>query len=350
MVVLAASRVPAAQYQLRLPLQYDRYLPWSARALGMGGASMAGGGALSLYGLPDGTSQVNRWEAAATATMLSAGRSHVSIESGKTETYPSAMAAAVRLGAHRLAAGYRRALDDHLTFPDVYDPRFINTADLELDQAVVGWSYSNSGNASLGLSLSYNKAEFNWRNPDSLIGMVTGGRATGYGISAGVTIPVTSEMKLSLAAAAKSEIKGTNDYLPDPAPDDLELSGAVPSRTSLALAYRPEPGFTAAAEAVMTGWNGVTQSYEGQIDFHLGAEAQVLPSLTLRLGVFTKMSPLDNLERRLNQSLHDLYFLSVGLGLSWRGFLLDLGGASSRPLSGLGQNQNILAATVGYCR
>lgn len=349
-VVLAAAGLPAAQYQLRLPLQYDRYLPWSARSLGMGGAAAASGGALSLFGLPDRTSQVHCWEAAASVAALSAGRSHVSIESGQTKTYPSAMAAAVRLGAHRLAAGYRRAMEDHLTFPDVYHPPLSNIADLELDQAVVGWSYSNSGNASLGLSLSYNKAKFNWRNPNLLEGIVTGGRATGYGISAGVSIPVTPEVKVSLAAAPKSELKATNDYLPDPAPDDLVLSGAVPSRTSVAVLYRPEPGFEAVAEAVMTGWNAVTQSYEGKIDLHLGAEVRLIGPLDLRLGAFTRRSPLDGLERRLDQSLQDMYLLSAGLGFSWRGLSFDLAGASSRPLSGQGQNQNILAATAGFSR
>lgn len=350
-VVLATDGAPAAQYQLRLPLQYDRYLPWSARALGMGGAAAASGGALSLFGLPDRSSQVKRWEAAASVAALSAGQSHVSIESGQTKTYPSAMAAAVRLGAHRLAVGYRRAMEDHLTFPDVYHPPLSNIADLELDQAVVGWSYSKSGNASLGISLSYNKAEFNWRNPDLLEGIVTGGRATGYGISAGISVPVTPEVRISLAAATKSEIKGIVDYIPDPAiNDDLELSGAIPSRTSVAVDYRPEPDFALTAEAVMTGWNSVTQAYEGKIDLHLGAEVRLIGPLDLRLGAFTKRSPLDDLERQLNQSLQDMYFLSAGLGLSWRGLCLDIGAASSRPLSGPGQNQNILTSTVGFRR
>lgn len=349
--VLAAPVAPAAQYQLRLPLQYDRYLPWSARALGMGGAAMASGGAMSLFGLPDRTSRVQCWEAAASVAALSAGRSHVSIESGQTKTYPSATAASVRLGAHRLSAGYRRAMEDHLSFPDVYDPLVSDQADLVLDQAVAGWSYSTSGNASLGLSLSYYRARFDWGDPNWIEDIVTGGLASGYAFSGGITIPVTPEVKVSLAASTKSEIKGTADFIPDPAStEDLEISGAVPSKTTAAVSYRPDPGFTVVAEASMAGWNAVTQSYEGKLDLGAGAEIRLTGFMDLRLGAFSKRSPLDGLERRLDQSLQDMCFLTAGLGFSWRGLCLDVGAAGSRPLSGQGQNQNILAATAGFRR
>lgn len=351
LALLLSAASSRAQYHLRLPMQYDRYLPWSARALGMGGTAAASGGALSLFGLPDRTSQVRRWEAAASVAALSAGRSHVSIESGETRAYPVAAAAAVRLGAHRLSAGYRRAMEDHLTFPNVYDPRLSDNADLELDQAQVAWSYSTSGNASLGLGLCYNRAEFNWGNPTQLDGIVTGGRATGYSFSAGISIPLTPEVKISFAASTKSEIKGTAEYIPDTSSaNDLELSGAVPSRTSAAVSYRPETGFTVVAEATMTGWNAVTQSYEGKLDFGLGAEIWLTNCLAARLGAFSKMSPLDDLEMRLEPSLQDLYFVTAGIGLTWKGLRLDLGGASSRALSGPGQNQGILAATFSYGR
>lgn len=351
LALLAQAGAPAAQYQLRLPLQYDRYLPWSARALSMGNAAIAEVGALSLFGLPDRTSQVGCWEATASVAALSAGRSHVSIESGQTKTYPSVMAAVVRRGGHRLAAGYRRAMEDHLSFPDVYDPLVSDQADIVLDQAVAGWSYSTSGNASLGLGLCFNRAEFDWGGPNRPEGMVIGGRASGYAFSAGITIPVTPEVKVSLSASTKSEIKGTADFIPDPATaDDLELSGAIPSRTTAAVSYRPDPGFTAVAEASMAGWNTVTQSYEGKLDLGAGAEIRLTDILDLRLGAFTKRSPLDDLERRLDPSLQDMYYLSAGLGFSWRGLSFDLAGAGSRPLSGAGQNQNILAATAGFRR
>ncbi len=351
LVVLAAAGLPAAQYQLRLPLQYDRYLPWAARTLGMGGAAVASEGVLSLFCLPDRTSQAGRWEAAASAAVLSAGRSHVSIESGQTKTYPSAMAAAVRLGAHRLAAGYRRAMEDHLSFPDVYDPMVSDHADLVLDQTAAGWSYSTSGNASLGLGLSYYRAKFDWGGPNRPSGMVAGGVASGYAFSAGITIPLTPEVKVSLAASTKSEIKGMADFIPDPsAADDLELSGAVPSRTTAAVSYRPDSEFRAVAEASLAGWNAATQSYEGKLDLGAGAEIRLTGFMDLRLGAFTKCSPLDDLERRLDQSLQDMYFLSAGLGFSWRGLCLDIGAASSRPFSGSGQNQNILAATASLRR
>lgn len=349
--LMLAPAASGARYVLRLPLQYDRYLPFSALSLGMGTAAMASEGVMSLFGLPDRTSEVKRWGAAASVAALSAGRSHVSIESGQTMTYPSAMAAVFRLGGHRLAAGYRRAIEDHLTFPDVYDPLVSDRADLVLDQAVVGWSYSTSGNASLGLSMSYNRAEFDWGAPDRPEGIVTGGLASGYAFSAGITIPVTPEVKVSLAAATKAELKGTADFIPDPASaEDLEISGAVPNKTTAAVSYRPDPGFTAVAEASMAGWNAVTQSYEGKLDLGVGAEIRLTGFIDLRLGAFTKRSPLDGLERELDQSLQDMYFLSAGLGLSWRGLYLDLGGASSRLFSGDGQSLNVLAATAGFIR
>lgn len=350
MVALATAGLAAAPYQLRLPLQYDRYLPWSARTLSMGNAAIAEVGPLSLFGLPDGAGQIGRWATAASVAALSAGRSHVSIESGRTRTYPAAGAVVLRVKGHRLAAGYRRAMEDHLTFPYIYDPRLSNKAQLELDQAVAGWSYSRSGNAAMGLSLSYSRAGFNWGNPDQLDGIVTGGRAAGYGFSAGISIPLTPEVRISLAAATKSELKGTNDYLPDPAPNDLEISGTVPSRTLASVTYQPDSGLILVAEAVMTGWNAVTQSYEGKLDFRAGGEIRLNDLWALRLGAFTERSPLDALERNLDQSLHDMYFLSAGLGLSWRGLFLDLGAASSRPLSGQGQNQNRWAASLGFSR
>jgi hypothetical protein len=35
------------------------------------------------------------------------------------------------------------------------------------------------------------------------------------------------------------------------------------------------------------------------------------------------------------------------VGAGWNGIALDLAGARSRPLSGEGQNQNVLAASIG---
>lgn len=345
LLFMAAGAASAAGYQLRLPLQYDRYLPWSARSLGMGGAEAAGGGALSLFGHPDRTCVPGRWEAAFTASGLSSGSSHVSIQSERTPALPAAAAGSLRLGGHRLSLGWRRAMDDRISFPDVQDPLLEDRAELALDQVSFGWAYSAGGNASLGMALTYARAGFEWQGPERPYAR---GRAAGYGFSAGLTIPVTSEIKLSVSAAAKSEIEGTADFQPDPEPGDLELSGAIPSRTAAALEYRPETGLVLAAEAAMTGWNGVTLSYEGLLDLHLGVEARIFEGLFLRLGAFTRNSPLDEYERRLDPALQDMYLLAAGLGLSWRGFHLDLGVASSRPLSGGGQSQDMAAATVGF--
>lgn len=347
LIIVLFPAVAASGHQLRLPLQYDRYLPWSARSLGMGSAAVAGGGASALFGQPDRTGGLERWEAGVSSAALSAGRSHVSIESEASRAAPSAAAAAFRLGGHVLAFGCRRAVDVRISFPDVYAPLLSDHAALELDQAVLGWAYSTAGNASIGFSLGASRAGFDWRGPDRAY---AAGEASGFGFSAGLTIPVTGEIKLSLAAAAKSELKGTADFLPDPAAGDLELSGAVPSRTAAAVEYRPETGLILVAEAAMSGWNTVTQGYEGRIDLHLGAEVQILETLALRLGGFTMTSPLDEYERRLDATLRDGYFLTAGLGLSCKGFYLDLGGASSRPLSGGGQSQNRLAVSAGFGR
>ncbi len=345
MVLLLATAAAAAKYELRLPLQYDRYLPWSAASLGMGGTEVAAGGAMSIFGHPDRSCEFRRFEAGLSASALSAGRSHVAVESQASRTLPAAAAAAVRLGGHWLSAGYRRAMDDRLTFSDVLDPTLSDRAVLELDQAAIGWCYSTAGNASMGLSLSAWRAGFDWDGPAAVY---AAGTATGFGFSGGLTIPVTQELKLSLAISPKSEIRGESDFLPDPDPSDLGLSGAIPSRTSAGVVYRPEAGFVFAAEAVLTGWNSVTQSYDGQIDLRLGSEIGLAGGLTLRLGAFTKSTPLDYFERRLDQTLQDMYFLTAGAGFSWRGLSLDLAGASSRPFSGGGQNQNVLAVSLEY--
>jgi len=340
---LLAASGQAAQYELRLPLQYDRYLPYSARSLGL---AVPDHGPLAIFSWPNNSWQAERFQAAASAGWLSAGQSHVAIKNEPSEACPAAVAAALRLGNHCLAAGYRLAMEGGIEFPDIQHPAASDHARLALRQYMAGWSYSTSGQASIGAAVSIYRAGFDWSDAEGRI-ICREAQATGYNISAGIAVPLTLEWKLAAAVSTKSELKGTAEFIPDTAsPQDLKLSGAVPGETKISLSYRPEDDMVFMAEAGLTGWNVVTQGYEGKFDLKFGLELRPLRFLTLRIGAFSLLSPLDEQERSLEPWLQNLYFLSAGAGLEWRGLRLDLAGATSRPLSGPGQNQKRL--TIGF--
>jgi hypothetical protein len=117
----------------------------------------------------------------------------------------------------------------------------------------------------------------------------------------------------------------------------------------MSISYAPEPGFEARAGMELTGWHLVSGGYLEQADYHLGCRIELIQGrLEALAGSYSLRHPLDPFLRRYDPHLQDMYFLSGGLACRWGPLRLVCSGASSRPLSGKGLNQNIISAGIEY--
>ncbi len=343
---LAADSGESYDYLLVLPFQHNYYQPIDAGVLGQGNGLDFAQGAAALFGNPAGIAGRGRYQLAMSASNLSAGRSSLSVSTGGSPALPSTAAGRFQWGAHNFALGWRRAMKTDLSFPDVLDPDAVDQAQLSLEQYSAGWSLSAIKNFSLGLSVSLTRFALVWDGPD---GRLAEGRGTAPGFSAGISSDLGQDFFFSAGLKSKTEMSCYTAFAGDTASNRLKLSGAVPQTGWLSIAYTPEPGFEAHGGLELTGWHLVSSGYLEQMDYHLGCRIELIEGrLDAMAGSYSLRHPLDPYLRRYDPYLQDMYFLSGGLACRLGPLKLVCSGATSRPLSGKGMNQNVISAGIEY--
>ena len=346
LLLLAPWTGAHAQHQMVLPLQYNGYHPASARSLALGNCQSENLGPSACFGNPAELGADGRWGAGASGCYLSGTRSHIGLESRGSAAFPSMVALAGGWRSVAIAAGYRQAQAAEMARPNLWRPYQRDRAQLELWQLGIGASVPLGNSLRLGSAVSRSAVRFQWQGPDGSPVYVDGS-ATGFGIDAGIQFTFAEDWDVLGTVSTKTDIRGSSDFLPDAGGGEIELFGAIPPRTKVALRYRAEPDFTVCAEAELTGWQATSWAYTSRVDYRAGAELLFLGGrAAARLGAFTLCSPLEEADRTLDPGLHDMYFISCGGGLSISYLQLDIAAASSRPLSGDGLNQNIVVASV----
>jgi len=342
----AAESGETYDYLFVLPFQHSYYQPIDAMALGQGNALDLARGPSALFGNPARMSDVGRYHLALAASNIAEGRSSLSVSTGASNALPSLAAVSYDLGTSCFSLGWRRAMKAALEFPDVQNPLVTDLAQLSLEQYAAGWSLSAIKHLVLGISLCLSRFDFEWRGPN---GTLAAGRGSGPCLAAGLSTDLGQDFWFSAGFRSKSEMSCITDFYGDTTGGKLKLAGAVPQAGWVSLSYFPEEGFETFAGMELTGWHLVSSGYLEQTDFHLGCRIE-LPwnRLELSCGCYSLKHPLDPFLRRNDPFLQDLFFLTGGVACRMGPLRLTVSGASSRPLSGEGMNQNILSGGLEY--
>ncbi|MDQ7797843.1 MAG: hypothetical protein RDU76_02720 [Candidatus Edwardsbacteria bacterium] len=342
----AADSGGSYDHLLVLPFQHNYYQPIEAEGLGRGKGLDFARGAAALFGNPARITGPGRYQLMLSASDLSGGRSSLSVSTENSPALPSSAAVRLKWRANDLVLGWRRAMDAELSFPDMLDPEIIDRAGLSLDQYAAGWSLSAIKHFTLGISLSLASFDFKWDGP---AGPLAEGRGTAPGFTAGISADLGQDLCFSAGFRSKSQLSCYTTFYGDSTEDRLKLAGAIPPVGWLSIAYAPEPGFETQAGMELTGWHLVSSGYLEQADYHLGCRIELIGGrLDVLAGSYSLRHPLDPFLRRYDPHLQDLYFLSGGLAFRHGPLRLVCSGASSRPLSGQGLNQNIISAGLEY--
>lgn len=345
LVLLAGSRPARAGYSLVLPLQYNAYQPVSARALGCGSSWAARAGLGALFANPAALSGSPGISAEVGCSGMSAFRSHDILGTSASWLAPSTVVAGWGTGRQYLALGARRAQRVALEFDDPRRPQTAERMELGLNQLRGAWSIGIADRGRLAVALGFDQAGMDWSDPSHRLARATiNSQSFGLGLGA----DIWSGLSFGLFYGAKTTFTSSTgfDYLDTLR--TLELYGTIPSVSGLAMQYQIDTGFTAAGQIEFTGWQSVIDGYVGTVDWHVGLELVAAPWLSLRTGGYSLATPLDPYELERRPDLHDLYFLTAGAGVRYRQLTADLGAATSYPFSGRGQNQNIVAFSLGY--
>jgi hypothetical protein len=349
LLLLLCSLARAAQYEMKLPFQYNYYQPLDAAGLGSGNVTALGRGPSALFGNP---CRLENPEARVTAEVsggyLSEGHSHVLITTGRSYALPASAAAGWSFGRWGLALGYARQMNTDMTFPDQWQPAVQYQAGLNLDQASAGGYYVISPGVTAGMAVCGSSARITWQKPDTMIAQ---GRALGLNLNAGIEVAIGPELMLFTRLRTEGRLKGTADYLPQAGTGDLTLYGVVPALSTLGFCYRVDPTMSLAGQVDITGWQNASWDYRGRADFKLGVELQPWSKrYVMRFGFFTVGTPLVKQLTQNYPSLRDMYFLSAGQSFTLGHLTINLSGASSRVFSGDGLKQDLAALSLQYGR
>lgn len=346
LLVLAAAPRPArAGYQLDLPLQYNAFHPVSARALGCGGCWAAVAGLGSVFGNPAALAGPPGPSGEAGGSAVSAFRSHEILGTRASRAVPAALIAGWGTGGQYLAFGARRAQLATMDFDDPRRPQVVERLELAHQQLRGAWRLAVGGSARVALALGFDRVTFDWADTSHRLAQAA---VVSQGFALGCEADVRRDLTLGLFYRARTTFDGSTgfDYLDTLR--TLELYSIVPSAAGLAARWQIDSGFAAAGQVEFTAWQAAIDGYVGTLDWHAGLELAVAPWLVLRAGGHSLVSPIDPVDRERHPELHGLYFLTAGAGVRWRRFAADLGAATSHPLSGSGNNQNIVAFSLGY--
>ncbi|GEM_PF-1359288 len=345
-VALAAAPAPArAGYRLDLPLQYNAFHPVSARSLACGDTRAAIEGLAAVFANPAALAGAEGASGEIGGSALSAFRSHEILDTRPSQLLPATAVAGWGAGGQYLAFGARRAQRATLDFNDPLRPQVRDRLVLALDQLRGGWRIAAGGRARLALALGFDRVTMDWSDQSHrLARAAVNGRAVALGCEA----DIRQDLTLGLFYRTRTTFEGSTgfDYLDTLR--TLELYSIVPSTAGLAGRWQIDTGLRAAGQVDFTSWQSVVVGYVGTLDWHLGLELDVAPWLTLRAGGHSLATPIDPADRDRHPELHGLYFLTAGAGVRWRRLAADLGAATSHPLSGSGNNQNIVAFSLGY--
>ncbi len=348
-IIWPAAHLAAAEaeydYLLVLPLQHNYYQPGGPDWLTMREAS----GASAVLAGPAGLARLpGRWQAELCGGWMSGGRSGLTVATEPSGAWPSLAAAKFSWRDLHFGLGWRRVMDVSISFPDVLNPLALDRAQLMVDQAALGASWSGIDRLALGVALSLNSFSFDWHGP---AGRLAEGAGSSPSLAASLEADLGQGFGLAAGFATKADLSVLTEMPDSSLSGTLKLAGTVPPRTRVALSYRPEPGFEVSASLELTGWHLSSSGYYEQADYHLGCRMALIPErLEASFGSYSLKHPLDSFLRRYDEHLQDLYFLSAGLGLRLGPAELKLAGASSRPLSGAGLNQSLLAAGISFGR
>ncbi|MCU0607326.1 MAG: hypothetical protein MUF78_07905 [Candidatus Edwardsbacteria bacterium] len=346
LLALAAVPRPArAGYRLDLPLQYNAFHPVSARALGCGDCWAALTGLAPVFANPAALAGGPGPAAEAGGSAVSAFRSHEILGTRASLAVPATLIAGWGAGGQCLAFGARRAQRATLDFDDPRRPQVVERLELNHDQLRGAWRIAAGGSARVGLALGFDRLTMDWADTSHRLAQAA---VNSQGFALGCEADVRRDLTLGLFYRARTTFEGSTgfDYLDTLR--TLELYSIVPSAAGLTARWQIDSGFAAAGQVEFTAWQAAIDGYVGTLDWHAGLELSVAPWLTLRAGGHSLVSPIDPADRDRHPELHGLYFLTAGAGLRWRRLAADLGAATSHPLSGSGNNQNIVAFSLGY--
>jgi hypothetical protein len=344
-LLLATAVSEAAEYELIMPLQYNRYQPLSAEILGAANGGALASGPVSLFDNPARLFAKEGISAVAGSSFISGNQSHVLIRTGQSLALPGSGAAVFQKGRYCLGFGLLEPMDMNMSYPDQWQPAWDYGVSLSVMQASLGAAYELNPGMKAGISLNYLWSDISWSKADT---SVVQGRADGTSINAGIVIGISPEFSIFTRIRTEGKLQGFTEFKPDPG-SSLELYGMVPALSSLGAVYQVDTGLTVAGQLDITGWQNVSWDYAGRPDLRLAALWQVVPGeYWLSLGFFTMRTPLDAYQISNYPDLHDMYFISAGQSFEIGQVKLSLAGATSRLFSRSGLNQDMLALSLEY--